>query len=202
MSPLFLDGKPNMSTTAILAAMGWLLVSGVPRGSGVAFAQTTPAQQTAQPAATTTPAAPAPPPAAAKPCPAALSSQSAPQPDCKPASQTRKPKSSPPAAPGSGPTKKVVHNGSTSDPAVDISPRVNEQQASQQRESTNRLLAKTDENLKIVKSRQPNPGQQDTVKQIRSYMKQSKDATASGDVQRAYTLANKARMLSGDLVKH
>jgi hypothetical protein len=85
---------------------------------------------------------------------------------------------------------------------VAIAPGVSEQQASQQRETTNQLLAKTEENLKIVERRQLNPAQQDTVKQIRSYVKQSGDATSDGDVQRAYTLANKARMLSGDLVKH
>jgi len=77
-----------------------------------------------------------------------------------------------------------------------------EQQATQQRETTNHLLAMTDENLKAIKSRQLNPVQEDTVNQIKSYMKQSRDAADSGDVQRAYTLANKARLLSGDLLKH
>jgi hypothetical protein len=85
---------------------------------------------------------------------------------------------------------------------VDISPGVSEQQASQQRESTNGLLAKTDENLKIVASRPPNAAQQDTVSQIERYVKDSRAAIKDGDLQRAYTLANKARMLSGDLVKH
>ncbi|MGH9499092.1 MAG: hypothetical protein ACRD3L_08100 [Terriglobales bacterium] len=95
-----------------------------------------------------------------------------------------------------------MSNGGTSDPTVAISPDVSGQQASQQLETTNQLLVKTGENLKIVESRQLNPGQQETVKQIRTYMDQSKAATNDGDVQRAYTLANKARMLSADLVKH
>jgi len=85
---------------------------------------------------------------------------------------------------------------------VKIAPGVSQQQASQQLETTNHLLAMTGENLKTIASRQLNPAQQDTVKQIRSYMEQSKKAADDGDVQRAYTLANKARMLSGDLVKH
>ena len=56
--------------------------------------------------------------------------------------------------------------------------------------------------LKIVAARQLSAAQQDTVNQIESYVKQSKQASDDGDLQRAYTLANKARMLSGDLVKH
>lgn len=60
----------------------------------------------------------------------------------------------------------------------------------------------TEENLKIVASRQLNASQQDTVEQIKSYIKQSRKAEEDKDVQRAYNLANKARMLSGDLVKH
>ncbi len=59
-------------------------------------------------------------------------------------------------------------------PTVAIAPGVSQQQASQQLETANQLLAKTDENLKIVESRQLNTGQQDTVKQIKTYMDQSK----------------------------
>lgn len=72
----------------------------------------------------------------------------------------------------------------------------------QQLENTKGLLAKTDENLKILESRQLNAAQLDTLNQVKSYVKQSNAAVADKDVQRAYTLANKARMLSGDLVKH
>jgi len=79
---------------------------------------------------------------------------------------------------------------------------VTEQQVSQQISATNDLLAMTDENLKTIKSRKLTAGQQDTVDQIKNYMEQSRSASRNGDVQRAYTLANKARMLSGDLVKH
>lgn len=83
-----------------------------------------------------------------------------------------------------------------------IAPSVSQQQASQQLGTTNDLVAMTEENLKIVASRQLNASQQDTVEQIKSYIKQSRKAEEDKDVQRAYNLANKARMLSGDLVKH
>ncbi|MGO9123895.1 MAG: hypothetical protein ACLP6G_03310 [Terriglobales bacterium] len=195
-----------MNSTRVILAVGWLLASAAPRlEAAVAFVQTAPAQQSSQPEATPTSAVPVSPATAApKPCPTVSPASSASQPDCKPTLKSKKRRHSQPPAPDSavGPTKKVVVNGGTADPTVDISPGVSQQQASQQRETTNGLLAKTNENLKIIESRSLNAGQQDTVKQIRNYVKQSKDASDDGDVQRAYTLANKARMLSTDLVKH
>lgn len=188
-----------MSSATISIAIACLLASGVPRpGVGVPF-QTAPAQQASKPNAS-----PATAPPAAQPCPTVPPSTSATQPDCKPPAKNKKRRRPRPPAtdPAAGPTKTVVRNGGTTDPTVAISPGVSEQQASQQLETTNQLLAKTNENLKIVESRQLNAGQQDTVKQIHSYVDQSKAAAESGDAQRAYTLANKARMLSGDLVKH
>lgn len=196
-----------MSSATISLAIACWFACGGPRpgaGAGVAFAQTSPAQQASRPDAAPV-AVPSPPATtAAKPCPVVPASTSAPQPDCKPATKGKKHRRPrPPVTDSSaGPTKKYVRNGGTSDPAVAISPGVSQQQASQQLETTNQLLAKTNENLKIVESRQLNAGQLDTVKQIKTYVDQSKAATDDGDVQRAYTLANKARMLSGDLVKH
>lgn len=64
---------------------------------------------------------------------------------------------------------------------------------------TNRLLDAADLNLKDVAVRGVNPNQEITIKQIRSYMDQAKAAENSGDVERAYTLANKANMLAADL---
>jgi len=187
-----------MSSATVSIALACLLASGAVRpGVGVPF-QTAAAQQASEPSASPVTAPPA-----AKPCPTVPPSTSA-QPDCKPVAKNKKGKRPQPPLPDPppGPTKKYVPNGSTSEPTVAISPGVSQQQASQQLETTNQLLAKTNENLKIVESRQLNAGQQDTVKQIHSYMDQSKAAAESGDAQRAYTLANKARMLSGDLVKH
>lgn len=188
-----------MILAMIFAAVGGLFASGAPHPeAAIAFVQTAPAQPASQPeASAATPPATTP----AKPCPPTSPAGAASLPDCKPVHKKRGHKTSS-AAPTTGPTKKVVHNGSTGDLDVDIAPGVSQQQASQQLQTTNRLLAKADENLKIVGSRQLNSDQQDTVTQIKRYMKQSRDATESGDVQRAYTLANKARMLSSDLVKH
>jgi hypothetical protein len=182
---------------AIFLTIGWLLTSATPGFvSNVARAQTTPAQPSSQSGA-------APEAVSQKPCPTGSPSQSAAQTDCKPVSKTKKPKSSSTAAaPGSGPRKRVVDNGDTTEPRVDISPGVSPQQAQQQRGRTTWLLGKTDENLKTLASRQLNATQQNTVDQIKRYVEDSEAATKNGDLQRAYTLANKARMLSADLVKH
>jgi hypothetical protein len=100
------------------------------------------------------------------------------------------------------PEKKVVRNGGTADPAVQLAPGMSEEQASSQRQSTSQLLAATDVNLKQISSRQLNSTQQDSISQIKKYMEQAKAAEQAGDVQRAHNLASKAVMLSDDLAKH
>ena len=100
------------------------------------------------------------------------------------------------------PEKKVVRNGGTADPAVQLGPSVSAEQASSERQNTAQLLAATDANLKQISSRAMSSSQQDSISQIRKYMEQAKAAEQAGDVQRAYNLASKARLLSDDLVKH
>jgi hypothetical protein len=106
------------------------------------------------------------------------------------------------ANPESAPEKKVVRNGGTADPQVQLAPGVSNEQASRQRQSTTQLLGATDTNLKQLASRQLSVTQQGSVSQIRKYMEQAKAAEDAGDVQRAQNLASKALMLSDDLVKH
>jgi hypothetical protein len=94
-----------------------------------------------------------------------------------------------------------VRNGSAADPTVDLSP-LSQQQASHQIDSINQLLAASDENLKKIMGRQLNASQQDTVKQIQSYMQQVDAAKKDGDLQRAHNLAVKANLLATELVGH
>jgi len=82
---------------------------------------------------------------------------------------------------------------------VDLSPGLSRQQASHQIDSTNQLLAASNENLKKISGRALSANQQDTVTQIKSYMEQAKEAENDGDVQRAYNLALKANLLSAEL---
>jgi hypothetical protein len=150
------------------------------------------------------------PAAAAAPCPENSRSGSNGKSDCKPAASTKaKPKKHhhKTLAPGdasatSAPTKTVVRNGGAADPTVDLSPGLSPQQASNQAESTNQLLASSDANLKKIAGRQLSASQQDTVKQIKSYMEQANAANKDGDVQRAHNLAVKANLLSADLAGH
>ena len=94
-----------------------------------------------------------------------------------------------------------MRNGSAADPTVDLSP-LSQQQASHQIDSINQLLAASDENLKEISGRQFNASQQDTVKQVQSYLQQAEAAKKDGDLQRAHNLAVKANLLSAELVGH
>lgn len=147
----------------------------------------------------------------ATPCPDSSQSASGTKSDCKSAeSNTAKHKKHhvghkavAPAAPPAtgGPAKTVVRNGGTADPTVDLSPAPGPQEAARF-EAYNHLLATTDANLQTISGHQLSPDQQDTVKQIKSYMEQAKAAAKDGDVQRAYNLAVKANLLSAELAAH
>ena len=118
------------------------------------------------------------------------------------ASKKRRRRKTGAGAAGSTPDKKVVRNGGTADPVVQLTPGMSKEQASSQRQNTSQLLAATDNNLKQISARPLNSSQQDSVSQIRKYMEQAKEAEQAGDVDRARNLASKALLLSDDLVKH
>jgi hypothetical protein len=99
------------------------------------------------------------------------------------------------------PQKRVIHRGSTVEPTTQLSPGITDEQATRQRESTNKLLASTDASLQKLSGRQLTKDEQDTVAQIRRFMQQVKTADAAGDLQRAHKLAVKARLLSDALAK-
>jgi hypothetical protein len=144
-------------------------------------------------------------PTASKPCSTAQSGSTA-KSDCEAASGKTKTRKKRPAHNGAkptdaGPSKTVVRNGGTGEPAVAISSAEDQKQAARVQEM-HRLLDAADLNLKDVSVRGISPGQEATVKQIRSYMDAAKAAEKSGDVERAYNLANKANMLAADLNGH
>ena len=98
------------------------------------------------------------------------------------------------------PPKKVVRNGGSEEPAVQLTGGTTAEQALHQR-STHQLMAATEENLKKIEGRQLNPSQQEMVNQIKQFREQSKTAAAAGDLDRAHNLAVKAHLLSDELVK-
>ena len=76
------------------------------------------------------------------------------------------------------------------------------EEAQRQRQQSEDLLAAAESDLKTLASRNLNSSQQETVSQIRHYMDVAREALKDGDIQRAHTLAQKAELLSNDLVKH
>jgi hypothetical protein len=98
------------------------------------------------------------------------------------------------------PPKKVVRNGGSAEPSIQLVGGGTAGQTAEQH-TIDQLTAATTENLKKLEGRQLNPTQQDTVSQIKQFMDQSKTAVAAGDLERGNNLAMKARLLSDELVK-
>jgi hypothetical protein len=98
------------------------------------------------------------------------------------------------------PLKTVVHDGGTTEPAIQLVGGKSDQ-ASQQRSTTDALLGSTEDNLKRVAGRELSPSQQEMVNQIRQFVEQSKAAVSAGDLARGHNLALKAHLLSDELVK-
>jgi hypothetical protein len=98
------------------------------------------------------------------------------------------------------PPKKVVRNGGSSEPKVQLTGGTAAEQASD-KSSTDQLRAATEENLKKVAGLQLNSSQREIVSQIKEFLKQSKAAVAAGDLEAGHNLAQKAHLLSDELVK-
>lgn len=104
-------------------------------------------------------------------------------------------------ADSASPKKKVVTRGGTDEPTTQISPSMTEEQVAKTRASTSSLITQTDENLVKLSTRQLTADEQETVDQIRKFVEQSKAADHEGDLPRAASLANKAKLLSDALLK-
>lgn len=99
------------------------------------------------------------------------------------------------------PPKTVVHDGGTSEPAIQLTGGVPGPQSQGKRSTTDQLLGSTQDNLKKIEGRQLNASQQEMVNQIHQFLQQSKAAVAAGDLDRGHNLAMKARLLSDELTK-
>ena len=97
------------------------------------------------------------------------------------------------------PSKTVVHEGGTTEPAIQLIGGKGREQDPQS--TTDQLLGSTEENLKKVAGRQLDSSQQEIVNQIHEFMEQSKAAVSAGDTARGHNLAVKAHLLSDELVK-
>jgi len=122
------------------------------------------------------------------------------KPPAKSAAKKKKHKKKKAASSTSGPRKRVVRDGGTSEPNVQLSPDVPRDQVT--RQTTDQLLTSAQTNLKTVSTRTLNANQQATVEQIKMFIEQANDALKEGDLQRGHNLAVKAHLLSDDLVRH
>jgi len=121
-----------------------------------------------------------------------------------PASGTTKRRKGTAPAPASDdvPRKIVVREGGAREPAAQIAPGMTPAEATRQRQNAEQLLSSTDDQLKQLAGRALDAREQETAGQIRNYMDGARSALKEGDLRRASTLAEKAHLLSDDLVKH
>jgi hypothetical protein len=99
------------------------------------------------------------------------------------------------------PKKVIVRQGGTSEPSIQLAGGPAITQTSNQPDPATQMLDTTEANLKKLAGKQLTANQQDMVSQTRQFVQQSKDAVEAGDLERARTLAWKARVLSEELVK-
>ncbi len=66
---------------------------------------------------------------------------------------------------------------------------------------TNQRLASAEHNLLAANGRNLNPAQRDLVEKIKTFLDQSREAASVTDWVRANTLAQKAFVLSGELLR-
>ena len=139
-----------------------------------------------------------------------------PQPQPQPPQPQPEPTNTPPPTPAptkpktkkSRPSKKVVvppEPEKTPEPAkpepdASINAPMTNAQAERQKQQTSNLLGSAENNLNNL-HRSLSGDEQQMVAQIRNYIAQSRKAMTDGDLERAYNLANKANLLSTELVK-
>lgn len=85
-------------------------------------------------------------------------------------------------------------------PAPQISPQLSPGDQAAYERKTGEDTSVAEKNLQETSGKQLNAAQQDLVGKIRSFLSQSRDASKDGDWVRAQNLAQKARLLSVELV--
>ncbi|HEU5402894.1 MAG TPA: hypothetical protein VFU86_16155 [Terriglobales bacterium] len=86
------------------------------------------------------------------------------------------------------------------DSNVQITAEIPQNVANERRQQTEGLLQTAEANLKKI-NRTLTDGEESMQRQVRNYITQSRLAMQDGDLDRAYQLANKAQLLSQELVK-
>ena len=97
------------------------------------------------------------------------------------------------------PEKTIVRKGGISEQSIQLAGGSTGDQA-QKRDAANQMIAATEQNLYKLTGRQLSNAERDSVLQIRQFVDQSRTALTAGNLERAQTLAWKAKLLSEDLI--
>jgi hypothetical protein len=107
----------------------------------------------------------------------------------------------PPRKPSGG--QAAPDNGAESadhPPAPQISPQLSPQDQAAYQRKTDEAVSTAEKNLQQASGKQLNAAQQDLVDKIRGFLADSRNATKAGDLARAQLLAQKASLLSVELI--
>jgi len=109
--------------------------------------------------------------------------------------------SSPATAPSKNcpPEKTIVRQGGITEQSIQLAGGSAGDQA-QKRNAASQMIAATEQNLYKLTGRQLSNAERDSVIQIRQFVDQSRTALTAGNLERAQTLAWKAKLLSEDLI--
>lgn len=87
------------------------------------------------------------------------------------------------------------------EPAPELGPNITAQEKARAQESANDLMNRTEGNLRSASAKSLNPSQKDLLERSNSFLKQARAAAQTGDWARASNLAQKAFLLSEDLLR-
>ena len=104
-----------------------------------------------------------------------------------------------PRKPG-GESTEAVTQPSAHPAAPQISPQISAGDQAAYERRTNDDVSVTQKNLDMAKGKQLSAAQRDLIEKIRSFVSQSLGASKDGDWARAENLAQKARLLSAELI--
>jgi hypothetical protein len=111
-----------------------------------------------------------------------------------------RPKPKKPSSDASGDSSAASSDQPSHPPAPQISPQLSPADQQVYERKTNEDVAAAEGNLQQAKGKQLSAAQKDLQEKIRSFLAQSREASKTGDWARAQNLAQKARLLSNELV--
>lgn len=156
---------------------------------------------------------PAPPPAQAEQAPESAQRAAPPPPETEPLVDPPRRGASPlpPAAPRAAPPAPAPPRPPTPAPAAPtvppdapppvLSPVLSAVDEQKLRAETQRRIAGTEERLRQIDQAKLGAAQQDSLQTVQSFLDKARETLQTQDVQRAFTLADKAYLLADELVK-